>query len=279
MDKDSDEETCVQRFLDWYNKEYKRSYIHQRADAYFPEVKDNLNWDFVAYEHDKPEEWIGIEVKEITIVREDSIRFKFWRNLCLELTPDLEGRGIQGEFGILPPVFNLKAEERPEFREAFIEVLCQKAPNMKVNEIINIGPDIADKFANWPREKSNPKEYHKWGEYRPAELIITISADSGYAVSSLSGPIIGCYDVAEKHKEAFNEVFNSRGAKGNKQLKLAKEKGATKTILLLACNSFVEEGLIQNQVQNLDCHLISDIDYIYLVDIGNKGRVVKIYPS
>ena len=279
MDKEIKEEICVQRFLNWYNKQYKRSYIHQRADTYFPDLKNKLNWDFVAYECDNPQEWIGIEVKELAIVRETSVRFKFWRDLCLELTKDLEGNGIHGEFGILPAVFNLKPEERLKFREAFIEVLYQKAPNMRANEIINIGPDIAAKFANWPRERSNSlDEYDKWGEYRPCELIITRSADSGCEVSLLTSPIT-MYDVAEAHRKAFNEVFNSAGVKGNEQLKLAKEKGARETILLLACNSFVEEGLIKNLAQNLDHHLISDIDYIYLVDIGNKDRVVKIYPS
>ncbi len=273
------EEMCVQRFLNWYNKQPKRNYIYQRADTYFPDLKDDLNWDFVAYERDNPQEWIGIEVKELAIARETSIRFKFWRDLCLKLTRDLASRGIQGEFGILPPVFDLEPQERLKFRKVFIEVLCQEAPNMKLNEITNVGPYIAGKFTNWPREKSNSlDEYDKWGEYRPSELQITKNADSGCEVSSLVSPLI-LYDVPQSHEETFNEVFDSTGVKGNKQLKLAKEKGATKTILLLACNSFVEEGLIKNQVQNLDRHLISDIDYIYLADIGNKDRVVKMYPS
>ena len=271
-------EICVQRFLNWYNEQHQGNYIHQRADTYFPDLKNKLNWDFVAYERDNLREWIGIEVKELATVRETSIRFKFWRDLCLELTQDLVDGGVQGEFGILPPVFDLKSEERPKFREAFIEVLCQEAPNMKINEIINIGPDIADKFANWPKEKSNNlDEYHKWGEYRPSELQITKSADSGCEVISLTSPII-VYDGSEAHKEAFDEVFKPTDVKANKQLKLAKGKGAMEVILLLACYPFVHEDLIKNQVHNLDRHLISDIDYIYLVDIGSGDRVIKIYP-
>lgn len=276
-----EEEMCVQRFLNWYNKQPKRNYIYQRADTYFSDLKGKLNWDFVAYEYDDPKDWIGIEVKELAIVRETSIRFEFWRDLCLKLTQDLKGRGIQGEFGIFPPVFDLKPQERLKLRKSFIEVLCQKAPNMLVNEIIDIGPDIADKFANWPREKSNSlDEYDKWGEYHPSELQITKNADSGCEVSSLVSPLT-LYDVPQSHEDAFNEVFKLKNdaIRANEQLKLAKEKEARETILLLACNSFVEEGLIKNQVRNLDCHLVSDIDYIYLVDIGNKDRVVKMYPS
>jgi hypothetical protein len=211
------EEICAQHFLNWYNKQYRRDYIHQRAEDYFPELKGGLRWEFVAYERNNLQDWVGIEVKELITVRETSIRFKFWQDLCLELTQDLAGREIKGEFGILPPVFDLRSEERLKFREAFIEVLCQEATNMKVDEIINIGPDIADKFANWPKEKSSSlDEYYKWGEYRPSELQITKSADSGCEVISLTSPMIGPYSVPEKHKETFNEVFSPAGIKANK---------------------------------------------------------------
>lgn len=282
MDKGIKEEICAQRFLNWYNKQHNGNYIHQRADSYFSELGDKLNWDFVAYERGSPEEWIGIEVKGLAIVRETPIRFRFWRDLCLELTKDLAGREVQGEFGILPPVFNLKSQERRKFREAFVEVLCQQAPIMKVNEIMDIGPDIAAKFANWPREKSKSlDEYHKWGEYCPSELLITKSADSGCEVTPLSSPVT-VYDVAEAHERALNEVFTLNqddAIRANRQLGLAKQKGARETILLLACDSFVEEGRIKNHVQDLGRHLISDIDHIYLIDIGNKDRVVKMYPD
>lgn len=281
MDKENKEEICAQRFLNWYNEQHNRNYICERATDHFSDLKDELNWDFVAYERDNLKEWIGIEVKEVAIVRETFIQFKFWKDLCSKLTRDLEGKGIQGEFGILPPPFNLKPEERPKFRKAFIAVLCEKTPNMKANEITDIGPDIASKFPNWPREKiKSLREYYEWGADHPSELLTTRSTDSGCKVSSLTSPV-SVYDVPEAHKEAFNEVFKLKddAIRANEQLKLAKQYAAKRTILLLACKSFVREGLIQNQVQNLDRHLISDIDYIYLVDVGNKDRVVKMYPS
>jgi len=281
MDKETNEKNCVQRFLNWYNEQHERNYIYQRATKCFPDLEGNLNWDFVAYENNNPEKWIGIEVKELATAREVSIWFKFWQDLCLKLTQDLKGKGIQGEFGIIPPVLESKPEERSNFRKAFTAVLCQKAPNMKIDEMIDIGPDIAAKFANWPEDKSNSfDEYDKWGTYRPSELQITKIADSGCEVIPLTNPI-RVFSVPEKHKEAFNEVFKLKNdaIRANEQLKSAKESGATQTILLLCCNAFVKEDLIKDRVQNLDRHSISDIDYIYLVDIGNKDRVVKIYPS
>ena len=146
-----EEEMCVRRFLNWYNEQPKRNCIHQRADTYFPSLKDKLNWDFVAYERDNPKLWLGIEVKELPHLMETSLWFEFWRCLCLELTQDLESKGIKGQFEIsVPPVLNLEPRERSKFRKAFTAVLCQKTPGMRINEMIDIGPDIASKFPNWP---------------------------------------------------------------------------------------------------------------------------------
>ena len=278
MDEEA-EKICVQRFLNWYSKQHKRNYIHQRAEDYFTKLKGGLRWEFVAYEPDSPQKWIGIEVKELITVREAHIELEFWRKLCLELTEDLEDKGIRGEFGILPPSFSLMPRDRQKFEKVFIEVLTEKKSALSADKGIDIGPDIADKFINWPKDKSNLEEYYKWGEYRPSELLIYKSSDLGCEVSSLTSPIIGPYPVPEKHKETFNEVFTPTGLKANKQLKLAKQKGARETILLLACDSFVEEGLIKSHVQSLDHQLISDIDCIYFVDMGNRDRVVKIYPN
>jgi len=282
MDKENKEEICVQSFLNWYKEQHKGNYIHQRADTHFPDLKGDLNWDFVAYKRDNPKEWIGIEVKELLRLKEIPIQLEFWQRLCSELTKDLKGTGIQGEFLIiLPPPFNLRSKKRSEFKEAFIAVLCEKAPNMKINQIIDISPNIAARFANWPREKSDAfDEYDKWGTSRPSKLQIEKISDSGCKVSVVTSPLI-TGDVVEEHKEIFNEVFKLKNdaIPANTQLKLAKEKGATKTILLLCCNAFVEETLIKNELQIFDRHLIPDIDCIYLVDMGSEGEVVKTYPN
>lgn len=271
---------CVQRFLNWYNKQYKRNYTYERAENHFPKLKGGLRWEFVAYERNNREEWIGIEIKELNTTREVSNWFEFWQGLCLELTKVLAAKGIQGKFKIIhPPVINLKPREHQKLLKAIIEVLINKESILNV-DFTDIGPDIADKFTNWPKQKSDLKEYDKWGEYCPSELLINKSPDSRCEVRSPISPIIA-RDAIEQHKETFSEAFKLK--KGsiwpNEQLKLAKEKGARKTILLLACYPFVYEDLIKNQVQNLDHHLISDIDYIYLVDMGSKGRVVRIYPN
>jgi len=284
MDKEIEEKICVERFLDWYNEQHKRDYVYKKTEDHFTKLKGKLNWDFVAYEPDNPQEWIGIEVKGASMLWEDSRRSEFWQKLCSKLSADLEGKGIQGKFGLIrPPAFDLEPRECPKFREAFVEVLCQKAPNMELDELIDIGPDISNKFPSWPGERIKTlREYLEGGEYRPCKLRITKWADSGCKVS-LAGGRFRAGSLGQAHKEAFNEVFKLKdGAiRANKQLKLAKEMGAKMTILLLACDAFVYEDLIEDPVQNLDRHLIPDIDCIYLVDMGTqvKDKVVKISPG
>jgi len=281
MDKEIEEKICVARFLNWYNKQRKRDYVYKRTEDHFTELKGKPRWDFVAYECDNPEEWIGIEVKELATTREVSRWSEFWDKLCLELTQDLANKGIQGKFRIIhPPVLNLKPEQRLKFRRVFIEVLTNKQSTLR-GDFGDIGPDIADKFPNWPKEKSEPfDEYDKWGTYRPCKLETKKISDSGCEIISPISPI-RVRDFSEVHKRIFAEAFQPEEdcSQPNKQLRLAKGKGAKKTILLLACYPFVEESLIKDQVQNLDCQRISDIDYIYLVDMGDKHRVVKIHPS
>lgn len=273
------EEICGQHFLNWYNEQYKRNYVLKRAETYFPDIKGGPRWEFVAYEPDNPEKWIGIEIKELNPIREVSIWFEFWKDLCLELTQDLVARGIQGKFDIIhPPVVYLKPRERPKLLKALLKVLIDKESILKV-DFTDIGPDIADKFTSWPREKSDLNEYDRWGENRPSKLLINKISDSGCEVTSPISPI-RALDAVKLHEEAFNEVFKLKngGIQPNRQLKLAKEKGARNTILLLACKSPTHEDLIKNRLQDLDPLFISDIDYIYLVDMGSEERVIKIYP-
>ena len=276
MGKEEQEKICVQRFLNWYNKQHKRNYIHQRAEDCFPELKGGLRWEFVAFERDNPKKWIGIELKDLATTREVSNWFEFWEGFCSKLTQDLVVKGVQGKFKIIhPPVLITKGRERSKLKRAFIEVLINKQSMLKESEFTDIGPDIADRFTKWPREKiRNLAEYNDFGEDRPCELLINKMTDSGCEVRSPISPI-RARDGVKQHKETFNEVDIKHA---NKQLKLAKERGARETILLFACYPFVYENLIKNEAQNLDSHLICDIDYIYLVGM-NKDIVVKIYPD
>jgi len=275
VDKEIRERICVDRFLNWYNTQYNRKYIHEKATHRFPDLK-NGDWDFVAYERGNPLDWIGIEVKELSTTREVSQWSEFWDRLCLDLTQDLASKGIQAKFAIIhPPVLDLEPRERVKFRRAFVEVLTNKQSTLK-GGFVDIGPDIADKFPNWPKEKSEPfNEYDKWGTYRPCKLEIKKISDSGCEVISPISPI-RLRDAVELHEKTFDEADIKHA---NKQLKLAKEKGARKTILLFACYPFVEEGLIKGQVQNLDRHVIPDIDSIYLVAMGSNDIVVPICPD
>ena len=279
--KEVEEKICVERFLHWYNKQHNRDYVYKRTEDHSTELKGKLRWDFVVYERANPQEWIGIEVKELQFLRETSKRFTFWERLCSDLTKDLPGKGIQGEFEIsFPPVLGLAKKERPRLLEILSQVLIGKQTGWEVGKSKDIGPDVWSEFPSWPKQRSNVDEWNVWGRDRPCNLEITKVSDSGCRVSVVTSPLI-TGDVVEEDKKAFDEVFrlkNNGLIQADRQLELAKEKGARKTILLLA-GIGVDEGLTKNSVQNLDHQLVSHIDCIYLVDMGNGHSVAKMYPS
>jgi len=280
--KETTEEICVERFLNWYNKQRKRDYVYKRTEDHFTELEGKLRWDFVVYERANPQEWIGIEVKQLEILRkETSISFTFWQRLSSDLTKDLPGNGMQGEFEIIfPPVFDLPRNERQRFLEAISQVLIHKQSGWEVGESKDIGPDVASKFPKWPKDKSDVDEWDEWGTCRPSKLEIKKVSDSGCKVRVVTSPLV-IGDVVEEDKKAFNKVFKLKKGviQPDRQLELAKEKGARKTILLLA-GIGVDEDNTRNSVQNdLDHEPISHIDCIYLVDMGNGHRVVKLYTS
>jgi hypothetical protein len=277
--KEIGEKICVERFLNWYNKRHNSNYTYEKAMDRFSDLKDGLNWDFIGFEHDNPEEWIGIEVKELQFLRETSIRYIFWKNLCSELNKHLHSKGIQGEFEIsFPPAFDLRQKERQKFLEAFSRALIDKQSGWQVGKSKDIGPDIWSRFPNLPTEESELfNEYDKFGPNRPSKLEIRRVSASGCMVRVVTSPLI-TGDVVEEEEKAFNEAFRLDNGRiqSDRQLELAKGKGARETILLLA-GIGVDEGLTKNSVQNLDHDLISNIDCIYLVDMGDKDRVIKIY--
>ena len=143
---------------------------------------------------------------------------------------------------------------------------------MNPNQPVDIGPDISSEFHFWPKEKSDINEYDTFGEYRPCKLEVMRVLGAGLRIITTSPLHTG--DVVQRHTEALDKVFGTSQA--NKQLGLAKEHGARSTYLLLACKSFDDTSLIEEYVHSIDRQSIANIDYIYLVDIGNQERVVRV---
>jgi hypothetical protein len=87
-------------------------------------------------------------------------------------------------------------------------------------------------------------------------------------------------DVVKESINALAKVFNPKNFAAGKQLKLAKEKGAATTILLLESDVFYYQCIARDYIQKLENQLIFDIDSIYLVylqDHPEKPSVIEIY--
>jgi hypothetical protein len=107
-------------------------------------------------------------------------------------------------------------------------------------------------------------EFHQWSVFgRPEELLVQKMPGSIAKVSMLVSP---------------NEVFQLDGGKmsANEALKLAREKGAAKTILLFSADLPLDGKLVQSSLQLLNKELISSVDEMYLVESADKDGILKI---
>jgi len=272
--KEKLEQRCCSRFLEWYKQTYKKSCGYIRAEECFPELKGKLRWEFVVYERNRPQDWDGIEIKELPSLIELDIGLNYWRSICADLKKLIRNR-ITGMFMImLPPALNFKQKDRRNLAVSLADILHKKKSDMVLNEPVDIGPDLAIRINNWPVEKSDIDDYDRFGEWRPSELSIMKISESGCEIESSSSFYHG--NVVERHKEALDQIFKPLKAK--EQLGLAKKYGARSTILLLACKSFDDEELIKQYIHRLNQKHFSNTDYIYLVDTGDQRRVVSLFP-
>lgn len=280
MKKKPEEINCIDRFIPWYNAACGTNFEQELAITFLPELKDKLNWDYVAYEPNDLKKWIGIEIKELSTVEEKTDeQFVLWKEVCSELNRYLEAHNIEGTFDLFPSNIKLNPRKKVRLARAIGDVLVEKQKSFKADEYdeyTDIGPDVSAKFKEWPEVKSEDLEdCFVWGDTRPAELKIMKIENSGHKVILPTGPIVE-HDHIQINEDAFNKVFKTtKGVKhANKQLELAKGKGAIKTILLLAGSFFADEELIGLWMQGIDKTYISNIDEIYFVDITSENKPI-----
>lgn len=261
------ERFCAQTFIDWYNTQNRTAYAIQRADLVFPELVGNTNWDYVARQ-DGSDGWFGIEVKNV--LREAlERRSSDWQKLCTQLKEKIqtELRGtvlIHADATIAFP-----QQKRKELLHVLAEVIPHEASTLQMGGLKDIGPAVAAKFSVWPRERSTLDEYKQWGEWRPSRLYLGLDSRQGcelkLGVSSPSND-----NLVRTCQERLDKIFDpQKGPQANRQLAVAKAKGADSTVLLLDCWLVSELRLFlpytHQRLAKLKPHQLSAIDHIYLV--------------
>lgn len=268
------EKNCAERFVEWYNAENASHYNLCETEEYFPGLRNNKGpkWDYVDREEADPA-WIAIEVKQLFPDTSMERSWNDWRDLCAQITKDVQGK-ITGIYSLIsPPPPGFTQNKRKRLCQAIANVVAQAAPTMMVrSQPIDLGPKVAEQFPDWPRQGVRDlTEYDRWGEDRPHELEVWKESDEGCQVKLAL--LAGGWGPAELN-QALDQLFapkDPQGGQANAQLGAAKEKGASKTILLLYCPGGASpNGVVRDYAKLLDPAVVCNIDCIYLVETGDK---------
>lgn len=168
---------------------------------------------------------------------------------------------------------------------AFVDALTDVYSNMDQGAQVDLGPVIAPRFSKWPSKP--PTIDHKlWREqhvykiiHPPEELFVVKLDDTGCAVEI--GPVVSqVFMVDQALYQAVLGIFDpeaGKGAKPNEQLREARHKGASETILLLDSHIRWKPDIVAQVLNCIDQALMSNIDTVYLVS-GTNNRVKKVWP-
>ena len=152
-------------------------------------------------------------------------------------------------------------------------MIAKAAPTMSFGSPgKDLGPEVTERFPNWPqRQWRDIAEYDKRGEWMPHELLVYKESDEWCQVKLR---VLTWDWGAEELNQALDYLFAPKDPKdrrANTQLGAAKEKGASKTILLLDCPGGAgPDGVVRDYTKLLDPAVVCNIDCIYLAGSGDK---------
>lgn len=277
------EDVCAQTFLRWLGSQCGSNYELQRAEE-CPELRGR--WDFVARVEGHTD-WLALEVKGLVIPQ--SLRqFGSWSKFSESVTKELHARRtIQGSFAIITGVpWKFNQKQRKILAKAFVDALTEVYSNIDLDALVDLGPVITPKFSEWPTKPPTIdqklwREQHVYKIIHPPEELFVVKLDNtGYTVEI--GPVVSqVFMVDRALYQAVLGIFDpeaGKGAKPNDQLREARQKGASETVLLLDSHIRWKPNIVAQVLNGIDQTLMSDIDAVYLVnDINN--RVKRVWPS
>ena len=242
-------------------------------------------WDFVARVEGHTD-WLALEVKGLVIPQ--SLRqFGSWSKFCESATKELHARRtIQGSFAIIPGVpWKFNQKQSKILAKAFLDALTEGYSNIDLGTQVDLGPAIAPRFSEWPT-KPPTVDQKLWNEqhvykiiHSPEEFILVKLDDIGCSVE-VGAVVSQVFWVDPALTQAVLAIFDSqdsKGAKPNEQLREARQKGASETILLLDSHIRWKPNIVAQVLNDIDQTLMSDINAIYLVSVVNN-QVKKVWP-
>ncbi len=279
------EEICARKFVNEYNKWNLSNYKAKRTEDWFISLANQNRWDFVAIDESNISEWIAIEIKQL-IRKEADIQLDTWQNLAKKVTEEISAsnrKAIKGTFLLIPgdqPVlYKMGGPKTKRLKNALKQILPSKLLTMKTGDNCDIGPDILEIFSEWPFV-SDLQTKPKIEVVKKAEAIYLFKI-SGRGRKIEVPSMSDAFTSKEATSEALLNILPNNGDIANvcKQLRLAKEMGAIRTILLLDYSLPVrpDVNLIKQIMFKDQESLNNDVDETYLID-KRKNIVTKIHP-
>lgn len=276
------EEACAQTFLRWLGSQRGTSYELQRAEE-CRELRGR--WDFIA-RVEGHRKWLALEVKGL-VIPQSLKQFGGWSKFSKAVTKEMHmRRTIQGSFTIITGVpWKFDQKQSKILTKAFVDALTEVSSNVDLDALVNLGPVIASMFSEWPTKPPtiDHKLWRKQHVYKiihpPEELYVVKLDDTGYSVEI--GPIVSqVFMVDPALIQAVLGIFDpeaGKGAKPNEQLREARQKSASETVLLLDSHIRWTPNIVAQVLNSIDQTLLSNIDAVYLVSV-TSSHVKRVWP-
>ena len=278
------EEACAQTFLDWLGPQRGVVNYELRRAEEVPEQRGR--WDFIARVKGYTD-WLALEVKGLVIPQSlrqlgDWSKFSTWvtKELQLQWT-------VHGTFALITNIpWTFNQTQSKMLVKTFAETLVEVAQNLEMDGQVNLGPRIASRFGDWPTKPPtiDPPLWYEQGVskviYPPEDLFVYKLEDTGCSVE-LGASVGQAFVVDPALSQAVLGIFNpgdGKGAKPNEQLREARQKGTSETVLLLDSHMRWKPNVIALALNGIDQTLLSNIDSVYLVSVANS-RVRRVWPS
>ena len=256
----------MQRVLDYYNEKYGTHIeIKGKTTDIYPDLKGQINWDWVCYDTKTGEE-IAVEVKKLTDPQLEERGNIIW-NILEEIKDNLSNK-LPGTFvlGIdIPNNYYLPLSgqrNRQEFKNLLYETIFQIAQRLKLEEERALTPQIIGQlpFA------------------LPDSFFCALQkVDNEGSVLGLSSGVTGFWSrwLDEHELKKFEKLVSHAN---NEQLKVAKKEFNVKETFLV----FICEGLrlanpytVANAIKRINRDSYSYINYICYVS-GEKVTEIPL---
>ena len=273
------EEAVAQIFLRSLNEQRSAEWVLTRAEDKFPEVANEIRWEFVAECSDSPDNWTAVEVKCL-VISEGERQNNDWRGLVDAVDQRLRGNP-PGKYWLADlPKYTFDQGQKKRLIECLAKIVRETAPSLKDGEQKDIGPTVAAVFDDWPNDiRRQPKGYNlKTFQllYPPHPLLVFKTSGQGNSLKVGGYPIVGSWEPATTKGLVRCVIAGKQQA--NAQLGMAKSKGASITVLLLDSHADFDPPAVEELISRLDSSLLAHIDQVYLIGTFGGEHVRKVWP-